>query len=182
MPRLEDDRVYRWYLALPQAFEDPANITSAELNANPTNDPSGLIWNITCALDTDGSVFDLDEPDYDESLSFCQEAGSREPMAKNANVVFQAFRATAEGKTDGTPGWNNAHLAFTLLAWRGVEYLAILSIGEDEDTPFDEGDRISVVQVATDNGIDVIGSGENVRLQSDTANRGVWAWNYELPA
>lgn len=180
--RLTDDKVYRFYLAHPLAFEDPAAITVAELNANPTNDPNGLIYNLTCSLNTDGTVFDLDEPDYDDSTSFCQEASSQEPMAKNANVVYDFFRATEEMSTVNPAMWNNAHLAHTLLRWRGQEYLAIMSIGESEDAPFAVGDEISVVQVATDHAVDNVGNGENVTSTQSFANRGVWMWEWPLAA
>lgn len=180
--RLNDDRVYRFWLAHPLAFEDPADIKVAELNANPTNDPNGLIWQVACALNTDGTTFDLDEPEYDGSTSFCQKAGSQEPMAKNANVVFDYFRATEEDSTLTPSRWNNAHLAFTLMQWRGQEYIAIMSIGESEDAPAEIGDEISVVQVATDHAVDNIGNGENVTSTQTFANRGVWAWEWPLAA
>ena len=61
LKRLQRDEVYRFYLASPLAFADWENPTTAELNANPTNDPNGLIFNLSCALDTDTSQFDLDE-------------------------------------------------------------------------------------------------------------------------
>lgn len=180
--RLNDDVVYRFIIAHPLAFEDPADIKVAELNQNLTNDPNGLLWNITCALNTDGTTFDLDEPEYDESTSFCQKAGSQEPMAKNANVVFDFFRATDEDSTVNAGRWNNAHLAHTLLRWRGQEYIAIMSIGESEDAPFEVGDEISVVQVATDYAVDNVGNGENVTSTQTFANRGVWAWEWPLAA
>lgn len=183
MARLYDEDVRRFWLALPQAFEDPANPTEDEMNQNTTNDPSGLIWELTCALNTDGTEFSLEEPDYDESTSFCQKANAQEPMALNSNVVYQAFRATEEAKADGTAGWNTAHLAFTLLAHRGVEYLAILSTGKGHGEPVVAGeDEVSVVQVATDHGIDVIGSGEPVQLTQTFASRGLWAWNQPVSA
>lgn len=178
MPRYEDTDRRRFWVALPQAFADPAAITEDEMNQNPDNDPSGLIWEITCALNTDSTTFDLDEPDYDESTSFCQRANAQEPMTRNANVVFQAFRATAEASQDAPGEWNNAHLAFTLLAWRGVDYLAIMSSGKGHGEPVVAGeDDISVVQISTDHGVDVLGTGENVELSQTPAIRGVWGWN-----
>jgi hypothetical protein len=180
--RLTDDLVYRFYIAYPEAFEDLTNITSDELNANPTNDPNGLIWNITCALNTDGTTFDLEEPDYDESTSFCQRAGSREPMSKNASVVYDIFRATTEQSTVNPALKNSATIAFGLLAWRGQEMIGIMSVGEQDDAPFEVGDEISVVQFATDNAVDNIGTGENVTITQTTANRGVWAWEWPLAA
>lgn len=180
--RLIDDLVYRYYIAYPEAFEDLADIKVAELNANPTNDMSGLIWNVTCALSTDGTTFNLDEPDYDESTSFCQKAGSREPMAKNADVIFEYYRATSETSTLNPSQINSATVAQRLLTWRGQEFIAIMSIGKRDDAPFEVGDEISVVQVATDNAVDNFGSGENVTATQNFAQRGVWAWEWPLAA
>lgn len=186
LARLERDQVYRFYLASPLAFEDWTNPTTAELNANPTNDPNGLIFNLTCALNTDGTTFDLGEPELDDSLSFCQKAGDTERMAENAEIVFEVFRArnrwTNAASTAAVDGFNSANLAFSLLAWRGVEYFAILSIGKDEDAAFEVDDRIKMARVATDHGVDVMGSGENVRLSNDFANRSDINWNYRLTA
>lgn len=182
LARLTEDRVYRFLLASPLAFEDWRNPTSAELNANPDNDPSGLIFNVTCALNTDGTTFSLGDPELDESLSFCQEAGDSEIMALTPEIVFEIFRATEETRLNDPTKWNSSHLAFTLLAWRGVEYFAILSIGENEDEPFAPGHRIKMAEIATDWGTDVVGSGENVRLANDFAARSRVNWNYEIAA
>lgn len=180
--RLIEDVVYRYYLAYPEAFADPADIQVAELNANPTNDEHGLIFNITCAISTDGTTFNLDEPDYDESTSFCQKAGAREPMAKNADVVFEFFRATGEQSTLNPSVINSATLAQRLLTWRGQEMIAIMSIGKSDDAPFEVGDEISAVQVATDNAVTNFGSGENVTATQNFAQRGVWCFEWPLAA
>jgi len=180
--RLIEDVVYRYYLAYPEAFADPADIQVEELNANPTNDEHGLIFNVTCAISTDGTTFNLDEPDYDESTSFCQKAGAREPMAKNADVVFEFFRATGEQSTLNPSVINSATLAQRLLTWRGQEMIAIMSIGKSDDAPFEVGDEVSVVQVATDNATTNFGSGENVTMTQNFAQRGVWAWEWPLAA
>lgn len=184
--RLQRDEVYRFYLASPLAFADWENPTAAELNANPTNDPNGVIFNISCALNQDGTTFNLDDPELDESLSFCQSSGTTERMAENPNVVLEIFRSQAAwtnaSSTLSSDGFNSANLAMTLLAWRGIEYFAIMSIGKDEDAPFAPGDRIKMAEVATDFGIDVMGSGENVRMSNDTAARSRVNWNYTVAA
>lgn len=185
--RLTEDNVYRFYLASPLAFDDWTQPTLAEMNSNPTNSPHGLIFNLTCALSTDGTTFDLGEPELDDSLSFCQKAGDTERMAENPEIVFEFFRSrlpwTNAASTAAGSGFNSANLAFSLLAARDVEYFAILSVGEDEDTPFAAGHRIKMARVATDWGVDVMGSGENVRMSNDFANRGGDInWNYALTA
>lgn len=180
--RLTEDEVYRIYLASPLAFADWRNPTSDELNANPDNDPNGLIFNITCAVNTDGTTFSLGESEKDESLSFCQSAGDQERMAENAEVTLEIFRATEETRLQDPAQWNAAHLAFTLLAWRGVEYFAIMSVGEAPDAAFEPGHRIKMAEIATDWGVNVIGTGENARLSNDTAARSRVNWNYNLTA
>lgn len=182
LERLNEDAVYRFLLASPLAFADWRNPTAAELNANPDNDPNGLIYTISCALDTDGTTFSLGDPELDESLSFCQEAGDSEVIAQNPEIVFQAFRATEETRLNDPTKWNQAHLAFTLLAWRGIEYFAILSVGESVDTPFAAGQRIKMAEIATDWGVDVVGTGEVARISNDTAARSRLNWNYTLAA
>lgn len=173
-------QIYRWGVASPLAFEDWKNPTVAELNANPDNDPTGLIFNLTCALDTDGTQFDLTDPDTDDSTSFCQDATESTPISQNVDIVFEFFRATEEGKIDDPQVWNTAHLAFTLLAWRGVEFFFWKSVGESPDAPFEAGQRISLARAATDWAVDSPATSEVLRMTQTPATRGDILWNYEL--
>lgn len=182
--RLQADQVYRFYLASPLAFADWENPTVAELNANPTNDPDGLIWNLTCALNVDNSQFDLDDPELDETLTFCQTAGNSEVLSRSASIVYAAEMSKTRwldaSSTLAEDGFNQANLALSLLAWRGIEYFAILSVGESEDTPFAVGDRIKMAEVATDWGVPTFGTGENHKLVQTFASRSRLSWNYQV--
>lgn len=184
--RLHADEVYRFYLASPLAFADWENPTTAELNANPTNNPHGLIFNLTCALNQEDTQFDLDDPDLDESLTFCQSAGNSEVSSRSATIVFTAERSkerwTPASSILAADGYNTANLAFSLLAWRGIDYFAILSVGKDPDAAFAVDDRIKMAEVSTDWGIDLSGTGENLRIQQTFAKRSRLAWNYRLAA
>lgn len=184
--RLQDDEVYRWYLASPLAFADWENPTAAELNANPTNDPNGLIWNLSCALDQDSSQFDLDEPDSDDSLTFCQSAGNQEPTEYSATVVFGVQLAKERwldaSSTLAVDGFNTSTLAQSLLTWRGVEYFAILSVGKDVDASFAIGDRIKMAEVATDWSVLEGGSGEMYKATQTFAKRSRLNWNHAVAA
>lgn len=184
--RLSRDQVYRWYIASPLAFADWRNPTAAELNANPDNDPNGLIWNITCAVSVDGSQFDLDDPELDESLTFCQDAGTSEVQSRSATVNIQFQEAKERwldgSSTDPADGFNTATLTKSLLLWRGVEYLAILSVGEDPDEPFAPGHRIKMAEIATDWATPVTGTGSNAMWLQTTASRTRLNWNYEVTA
>lgn len=189
--RLKDDEVYRFGLAHELAFEDWTDPKVAELNANPTNAPSALIFNLTCALNTDGTQFDLDDPDLDDTLTFCQTAGNGEPMVDNATVVFEFERSkgrwldAANVTVPADPaadGYNVSNLALSLLAYRDVEYFAWMSIGKGPEEPFAIGDRICMIRVATDYGVDVVGTGENARMSQTFGFRSDILWWHEITA
>lgn len=174
--------VSRFYLASRLAFEDWQNPTAAELNANPTNDPNGLIWNLTCALSQEDTTHDLGESETDDELSFCQVAGAVNPTSYNAEISWTLFRDQNPWVVTNPDSESVSNLAFSLLAWRGVEYFAILSVGEAYDQPFAAGDRIKMAAVATDYISDVVGSGESVKGTQSFLARGDINWNYELVA
>lgn len=185
LQRLQADEVYRWYLAHPLAFANWQTPTIAELNANPTNDPNGLIYNLTCAITVDDSQFDLDDPELDESLTFCQTAGNGEVMNRSATIVYGVQGAKerwTNAASTAAPGFNTATLAKSLLLWRGIEYYAILSVGKADDAPFAANDRIKMAQVSTDWAVPTSGTGENIRFVQNFAGRSNLNWNYTLPA
>ena len=184
--RLTGDEVYRIGLTSKRNFADWTNPTAAELNSNPTNNPNGTIWDLTCALNVDGSTFDLDDPDFDDSLTFCQTAGNQERMSENATVVFDIVRA-AERCPDAdsivsADGFNPPSLAMSPVAWSGAEYLAVFSIGEKPDTPFAMDQRISMVSVAADWGIDSVDTGSKANMIQNWAFRGDILWNHKITA
>ena len=166
-------RLYRenitFLLAHPEAFADPSAPTAAELNGT-------LVHNITCALNEDGTEFTLGDSDTDDSLTFCSKAGVSTPTFFNPTVVFEAFR-DADRAANG-----EFNEALELLAFPDVEYIAILRVGERSDTAFAAGDRIKMVGVKTDYGTDVVGNGENQRINQAFMNNDFVNWNYEVAA
>lgn len=186
LARLQNDEVYRFYFALPGAISDIENPSIAELNANPTNDPDGLIFNLTCALDTGTSQFDLDDSEIDDSLTFCQKAGSGDPISQSATIVY-SYTMAKERWLDATStlaadGFNVSTLAHSLLAWRGIEGLAIMSVGKADDALFALNDRLKIAQVATDHVIPTVGTGEVVNMVQTFAKRSDLAWNVRAVA
>lgn len=155
-------------IAFPEAFANPATPTAAELN-NAT-----LVKNITCALDEDTTEFTLNDPDTDDSLSFCDAAGSQTATFKNPNVVLAAYRdadRSASGVYD---------LAFQLLGFEDVPYIAILRVGLKENVPYGAGQFIRMVGGTTDLPVSVEESGENARIQNTILADGFVNWNYEV--
>jgi hypothetical protein len=155
-------------LARPEAFADRTAPTAAELN------DTDLVHNITCALNEDGTTFTLGDSDTDDSLTFCDAGNVSTPTFFNPEVVFEAFR---DADTSASGIFNEA---FDLLAFPDVEYIAILRVGKDSDTAFAVGDRIKMVGVKTDFGIDIAGNGENVRINQAFLNNDFVNWNYEV--
>ena len=167
-------RLYRenvtFLLAHPEAFADATTPTAAELNN------TDLVFNITCALNEDGTEFTLGDSDTDDTITFCDKAGVSTPTFYNPSVVFEAFR---DADIEAAGVFNEA---FDLLAFPDIEYIAVLRVGERSDTAFAAGDRIKMVGVKTDYGTDVVGSGENIRIMQTFLNNDFVNWNYEVDA
>lgn len=176
------DPATRIYLAHPLAFDDWENPTADELNANPDNDPDGLIFNITCVVDRADSQFDLGDAEVDDSLSFCQAAGSSNPTSYNPEIELSLFRSKDAWEISDPDTYDTANLAFSLLAWRGVEYFAIMSIGEKYDEEFTVGDRVKMARVGTSDWVDNIGNGEVITGQPGLRPLGDVNWNYRIAA
>lgn len=156
-------------LVLPEAFADWEAPTAAELNGS-------LSYNISCALNEDGTTFDLGDSDTDDSLSFCQAAGSVSPTYYNPSVTLEAFRSA--DPTDD----NTANTAFGLLAFPDIEYLAVLRVNGSPDAAYAIGERVSLVRVKTDYPVDAAGAGENIRISNAMLSQGDVNWNYEIAA
>ena len=169
---MANTRMYRtnvtFCLARPEAFADRTAPTAAELNN------TDLVKNITCALNEDGTTFTLGDSDTDDSLTFCDQGNVSTPTFYNPEVVMEAFR---DADTAATGDYN---AALELLAFPDVEYIAIMRIGKDSDVSFATGDRVKMVGVKTDFGIDVIGNGENQRISQSFFNNDFVNWNYEV--
>lgn len=170
---MADTRLYReavtLAVAFPEAFDDWEAPTAAELNG-------ALVYNITCALNEDGTTFDLGDSDTDDTLTFCQSAGSVNPTFYNAEIVFEAERS------ENPTASNQANEAFGLLAFADIGYFAIKRIGPESDVAFAIGDRVSLVRVSTDLPADIAGQGENARLGQNFLFKGDVNWGFEVAA
>lgn len=166
------DRLFRQSvridLAYPEAFENPATPTVAELNN------ADLVKNITCALDEDTTEFTLSDPDTDDSLSFCDAAGSQTATFKNPSVTIAAYR-DADRSASGVYDLALQHLAFA-----DIPYIAILRVGLAEDVPYASDQYIRMVGGRTDLPVSLEESGENTRIQNTLLPDGFVNWNYRL--
>jgi hypothetical protein len=190
---MANDRLYRenvtFLLCQPEAFANRAAPTAAELNQaagaatawwNYTTNSQKLVHNITCALNEDGTDFTLGDSDMDSTVTFCDKAGVQTPTFYNPTVMFEAFRDADKDSTSAGQGEFNE--AYNLLAFAGAEYIAVLRIGQKSNTPFAINDIVKMVAVKTDVGIDVGGSGENLRISQSFLPNDFVNWNFKLVA
>jgi hypothetical protein len=164
------ERLYRENIrvdiAYPEAFAVPATPTSTELN-NAT-----YVKNITCALDEDSTDISLGDPDTDDSLTFCDPAGTQTATFKNPNCVIVAYRdedRSASGVYD---------LALQHLAFPDVSYYVILRVGYRSNVAYATTQKIKMIGVKTDLPVSLEESGENARISNTMLNNGFVNWNY----
>ena len=164
------ERLYRENIRVDVAYEEgfvnKALPTAAELNN------AIYVKNITCALDEDGTDISLGDPDTDDSLSFCDAAGSTTATFKNPSVVLVAYRdedRSATGVYD---------LALQHLGFPDVPLIAILRVGARSDVAYAVGQKIKMVGIKTDLPVSVEESGENARISNTGLNDGFVNWNY----
>lgn len=166
------ERLYRenikFSVALEGAFANPANPTVLELN-----DPA-LVIDITCALDEDGTEFTLGDPDTDDSLSFCDAAGSQTATFKNPSVVWQYF--LDEDRVAN--GYLNA--ARKLLSFPDVPLIGILRVGYDSDVAYASGQKINLVGGVTDLPVSVQDAGSNARQSTTLLGDGFVNWGHTI--
>lgn len=169
-------------LASPFHFANWQTPTAAEMNENPTNDPNGTKWDLSCALDLDNTTFDLADSETDDELSFCQWAGSANPTDFNPEVVYTSYLSQKRWIVSNPATRDQANLAFSLLSHRGVEYYAWMSWGKEPGEAFAIGDIISLVRVSTDYGVPDVGTGANAKIAQTFGFRSELLWNYEIAA
>jgi hypothetical protein len=167
---MPNDRVYRENIriavAYPEAFANFATPLVSELNATT------FVKDITCALDEDGSEISLGDPDTDDSLSFCDAAGTQTATFKNPSVTLVAFRDEDRSAT----GYMDT--AFQHLAFPDVPLITILRVGYDSDVAFAAGQRINLVGGKTDLPVSVEESGTNARISNTILPDGTVNWGY----
>ena len=98
--------VHRFWFASPLAFEDWTKPTANEMNANPTNNPHGLIWR-----NADGSP-----------ISAKQDAQDWRDLLHAAGII--GADELAPGGTRLTGHWAR-HTTVTVLASLGVDFQLI---------------------------------------------------------
>lgn len=168
------DRSYRkdifLGLAYPEAFANPSAPTAAELNN------ALYVIDLTCALVEDNTEFTLGDPETDDTLTFCDDAGAQTRVSDNPTVVFSALR---DEDRAATGLYNNA---FNHMAFPDIPFYAVERIGYANTTAFAINQHVRIVAVKTDQPVDVLEKGANAQIQQNFLPNGLVNWNYKITA
>lgn len=166
-------RTIRWDIALPEAFADRSNPTVAELNN------ADLVFNITCAVDEEGTTFSLGDSETDDRYSYCDDSGVDRPTFYNPEATLAIYR-DADRAAAG-----QFNLAFDLLGHEDVKLFIIKRVGDSDNnaaTAYALGDRIKMQYGSTDYIADILASEDPVMFEQTPLQLGFTNWNYEVAA
>lgn len=159
-----------WYIALPEAFADRTAPTSAEFGG-------ALVYDITCAVDEDGTTFQLTDSDTDDRYSYCTESGLDKPTNYNPEVELAFYRDADRTATGAFAD------AFNLMRYPDIPIYVIKRVGDQDNTPgtaVAAADKISMQYIKTDFGIDTIGVDDPAMMTQGGLQQGWVLWNHTL--
>lgn len=159
-----------WYLAHPEAFADRVNPTSAEFAGD-------LVYDITCAVDEEGTTFQLTDSDTDDRYSYCTESGVDRPTSYNPTVELGFYRDADRTATGAFAD------AFNLLHFPDVPLYVIKRVGDQENTPgtaVAAGDIVSMQYIKTDYGIDTVAAEDPAMMTQGGLQQGWVNWQHTL--
>jgi hypothetical protein len=171
---MANDRLYRkdvfLGLAYPEAFANPSLPTAAELNN------TSYVIDLTCALVEDNTEFTLGDPETDDTLTFCDDAGAQTRISDNPTIVYSALR---DEDRIAAGLYNNA---FNHMAFPDIPFYAVERIGLPNTTAFAIGQHVRIVSVKTDQPVDALEKGANAQIQQNFLPAGLVNWNYKITA
>lgn len=161
--------------ALPEAVEDWAKPTSAELNDmfDWTDNAGGMNHNLSCAIE-DGYTLGMTDPATDATRTICDVANVETPTYDNYEASFNFLR----DKDVKAPGLFN--MARSLFLGAGRRFWVIERVGVSWDTPFAPGQTISMYEVETDWPITLTDDNTPLRLTTAFKATGNLHINYIL--
>lgn len=162
-----------WYVALPEAFADWRQPTAAEMN------DALYVFDITCAVDEEGTTFNLGDSDTNDRYTYCDDSGIDRPTFYNPEVTLAILR-DADRSADGV-----FNRALELFMKPDHRLHVIKRVGDQDNTPgapVSSGDRLKIQDIKTDFPADVVASGDPVMFETTGLQQGRVAWNIEVAA
>ena len=168
----------RVVLAYPEAFADPTQPTTSELNdlfVYGTNE-AGMVFDISCALLDDATTLNLTDSETDDTRTICDVGQVQNPTFQNYEVSLDALR-DADVTANGV-----FNLALELFMGADRPFWAIKRIGGSNTTPFAVGDDIQMFGVTTDLPNDLVEDGALLKIGGRFKPNGDLNFNYRLAA
>lgn len=164
-----------WKLFDVAAFADRNNPKLAEVNTTNVR----LGFDITCALDEEGTTFTVGSSELDERLSFCDSVGVSRPGQVNPELALAAYR----DKDRNAAGVFNRALDWLRHADR--EYIILQRVGDQDSgplngtaaAPFALTDDLRMMAFRTDHPVDTLASGDPALLSQAGLTAGWLRWN-----
>lgn len=159
-----------WAVAFPGYAVDPLAPTTSELNN------ADLVKNVTCALDEDGTIHNLADPETENSYTYCDGSGKDNIVRANPETTL-VFRRDKDRTATGE--YNTAR---DLFLHADQEYYLIKRVGGNNSLgdAYAAGDRLKIHHIKTDWPQDTDGLDENSRITVATLSQGRYSWNYEV--
>jgi hypothetical protein len=162
-----------WRIAYPEAFANPAEPTVAELNN------ALLVKDISCAVDEDGTTFQIADSDTDDRLGYCDQSGVTRPTNINPEAVLAIYE-DQDRNANGQFNLAKEHLLFP-----DSVFFLIKRVGPQSkmsDTPFDATDQIKMMRVRTDYGVPTIANDDPAMIVQTLLDDGLVSWHPEIQA
>lgn len=137
-----------WALALESAFANPADPTVAELN------DERFVHFISCALTEDGTEFNLDSSETDDTVTYCSIGNEQTPVRKAFSASLTWLLDANTGGSGSTVDLTSEYNKVTAMLGRpDVPYWLIKRVGPGniaQDSAFAVGQKIKMGRFETD--------------------------------
>ena len=168
-----------WALAYINAFDDPANPTTAELNDRR------FVHLISCALTEDGTEMVKGDSETDDTVTFCSIGNESSPTLANITATLTWLKDQNTGGSGSTVDLTSIfNRAEALLGFQDIPYWLISRTGPDasQDINFAIGHKIKMASFNTDYPQLLLEQNAPIRGVQNLLFSGSINWNFTIAA
>lgn len=168
-----------WALAYINAFADPANPTTDELNDRR------FVHLISCALTEDGTEMVKGDSETDDTVTFCSIGNESTPTLANITASLTWLKDENTGGSGSTVDLTSIfNRAEALLGFQDIPYWLISRTGPDpsQDIDFEVDHVIKMASFTTDYPQLLLEQNAPIRGVQNLLFDGDYNWNYHIAA